>query len=108
MQARGPFPPTQLIHNEFSSTLIGVLTRGKLDDGRGLVRADVFTHKHEQETGRTSAISHQILGFNAEGVRRFKSLYLPSHFNRLVSITFQVMPITEFSHGEISFSSLTK
>jgi len=47
--------------------MIGCLTRGKLDDGRGLVRAEVFLHKHEQETGRTSAISHQIIGFSSNG-----------------------------------------
>jgi GTPase len=47
--------------------MIGVLTRGKLDDGRGLLRAEVFLHKHEIETGRTSAISHQIVGFSSDG-----------------------------------------
>lgn|SRR5690606_20062914 len=45
------------------STLVGVLTRGKLDNGRGLARTNVFVHKHELSTGRTSSISHQILGF---------------------------------------------
>lgn len=44
------------------STLIGVLTKGQLDNGRGLVRVNVFNHKHEVETGRTSSISTQILG----------------------------------------------
>ena len=49
------------------STLLGVLTRGQLDNGRGLARMNVFTHKHEIETGRTSSISHEILGFDAKG-----------------------------------------
>jgi len=49
------------------STFIGVLTKGKLDNGRGLARLEVFNHKHEIETGRTSSISHQILGFSASG-----------------------------------------
>jgi len=49
------------------STLVGVLTRGKLDNGRGLARTNVFVHKHELTTGRTSSISHQILGFNSKG-----------------------------------------
>lgn len=44
------------------STTIGVLTRGVLDNGRGLARSHVFVHKHEIETGRTSSVSHQILG----------------------------------------------
>eukprot|EP00003_Mantamonas_plastica_P033590 TRINITY_DN971_c0_g1_i3.p1 TRINITY_DN971_c0_g1~~TRINITY_DN971_c0_g1_i3.p1 ORF type:complete len:820 (-),score=334.37 TRINITY_DN971_c0_g1_i3:103-2265(-) len=49
------------------STLIGVLVGGKLDNGRGLARSQVFNHPHEIETGRTSSISHQILGFDGAG-----------------------------------------
>lgn len=49
------------------STLLGVLTRGQLDNGRGLARMNVFKHKHEIETGRTSSISHEILGFDSKG-----------------------------------------
>lgn len=49
------------------STLVGVLTRGQLDNGRGTARLSVFTHKHEVESGRTSDISHQIVGFSAKG-----------------------------------------
>eukprot|EP01062_Namystynia_karyoxenos_P006212 TRINITY_DN1216_c0_g1_i1.p1 TRINITY_DN1216_c0_g1~~TRINITY_DN1216_c0_g1_i1.p1 ORF type:complete len:803 (+),score=239.58 TRINITY_DN1216_c0_g1_i1:154-2562(+) len=49
------------------STLVGVLTRGQWDDGRGAVRSKVFNHRHEQETGRTSSISEQYLGFDARG-----------------------------------------
>lgn len=48
------------------STLIGVLTGGKLDDGRGQARSRVFLHPHELGTGRTSAISQHILGFSTE------------------------------------------
>jgi len=49
------------------STLLGVLTKGTLDDGRGLARSSVLRFKHEAESGRTSAISEQILGFTADG-----------------------------------------
>lgn len=50
------------------STLIGVLTGcGALDNGRGRARAQVFTHKHEMESGRTSSVSQQIMGFGAGG-----------------------------------------
>ncbi|KAJ9515779.1 hypothetical protein QJQ45_008684, partial [Haematococcus lacustris] len=38
------------------STLVGVLTRSMLDDGRGLARSKVFKHAHEEATGRTSSI----------------------------------------------------
>eukprot|EP00163_Fabomonas_tropica_P023158 TRINITY_DN40450_c0_g1_i1.p1 TRINITY_DN40450_c0_g1~~TRINITY_DN40450_c0_g1_i1.p1 ORF type:complete len:137 (+),score=39.77 TRINITY_DN40450_c0_g1_i1:706-1116(+) len=37
------------------STLLGVLTQGGLDNGRGKARANVFRHPHEIESGRTSS-----------------------------------------------------
>lgn len=49
------------------STLLGVLTHGELDNGRGMARQKLFRHKHEMETGRTSSVGNDILGFDAEG-----------------------------------------
>ena len=43
------------------STLVGVLTRAMLDDGRGLARSKVFVHGHEEATGRTSSIGQHNL-----------------------------------------------
>ena len=49
------------------STLIGVLTQGQLDNGRGLARLNMFRHLHEVQSGRTSCVSHEILGFDSVG-----------------------------------------
>lgn len=49
------------------STLLGVLTHGDLDNGRGLARQKLFRHKHEIETGRTSSVGNDILGFDSSG-----------------------------------------
>ncbi|WFD29159.1 hypothetical protein MSPP1_000164 [Malassezia sp. CBS 17886] len=49
------------------STLLGVLTKGVLDDGRGRARVDLFRHKHEAETGRTSSVGTEVMGFFADG-----------------------------------------
>ncbi|TWW78619.1 GTP-binding protein 2 GTP-binding-like protein 2 [Takifugu flavidus] len=49
------------------STLLGVLTQGELDNGRGRARLNLFRHLHEIQTGRTSSISFEILGFNTKG-----------------------------------------
>ncbi|TFK54207.1 GTP-binding protein 1 [Heliocybe sulcata] len=49
------------------STTLGVLTRGGLDDGRGRARVGLFRHKHEIETGRTSSVGMEILGFAPDG-----------------------------------------
>ena len=43
------------------SSLIGVLTSGELDDGRGHAREKVLVHRHELETGRTSNITFNPL-----------------------------------------------
>merc|ERR1719495_1262307 len=49
------------------STLLGVLTQGELDNGRGAARLNMFRHLHEIQSGRTSSISHEILGFDSKG-----------------------------------------
>ncbi|XP_041984277.1 GTP-binding protein 2-like [Aricia agestis] len=49
------------------STLVGVLTQGELDNGRGSARLNMFRHLHEVKSGRTSSLSHEILGFDAQG-----------------------------------------
>ena len=48
------------------STLLGVLTQGQLDNGRGRARLNMFRHVHEVHSGRTSSISHEILGFDTQ------------------------------------------
>jgi GTPase len=49
------------------STLIGVLTNHCLDDGRGNARSIVLKHRHEQDNGRTSAVTVEIMGYNKDG-----------------------------------------
>ncbi|KAM9434096.1 GTP-binding protein 1 isoform 2-T3 [Clarias gariepinus] len=49
------------------STLLGVLTHGELDNGRGFARQKLFRHKHELESGRTSSVGNDILGFDRKG-----------------------------------------
>lgn len=49
------------------STMLGVLTQGVLDDGRGKARVGLFRHKHELESGRTSSIGQEMLAFRVDG-----------------------------------------
>jgi GTPase len=46
------------------STLVGVLTKGIADDGRGYARTKVFNFSHEASNGRTSSIGQEIMGFD--------------------------------------------
>ncbi|KAK3386233.1 GTP-binding protein 1 [Sordaria brevicollis] len=49
------------------SSMLGVLVKGDLDDGRGRARVNLFRHKHEIETGRTSSVGMEIMGFDSHG-----------------------------------------
>lgn len=49
------------------SSMLGVLVKGDLDDGRGRARVNLFRHKHEIETGRTSSVGMEIMGFDTHG-----------------------------------------
>jgi GTPase len=49
------------------STMLGVLVKGTLDDGRGKARVNLFRHKHEIESGRTSSVGMEIMGFDTTG-----------------------------------------
>jgi GTPase len=49
------------------STLLSVLCYGDKDDGEGTARLNLLRHRHEIETGRSSSLSRQIIGFTGSG-----------------------------------------
>lgn len=51
------------------STLIGVLSKGQPDDGRGLARGFVLTHPHEKANGRTSSVAFEMMCFREDGAQ---------------------------------------
>lgn len=60
------------------STLVGVLTKGQADDGRGSARLKVFNYPHEAQNGRTSSIAQEIMGFDAKGHQIFAERFVQS------------------------------
>ena len=46
------------------SSLLGILKTGKLDDGRGSARKNIFNYPHEEKTGQTSSISQRSIKIN--------------------------------------------
>jgi len=56
------------------SSLIGVLTSGELDDGRGFARNKVLIHPHEIESGRTSHITYNPLIYTKKDNNTFTLL----------------------------------
>lgn len=49
------------------STLCGVLSRGKLDNGKGSARLNIFRYLHEFQSGKTSSVCLDVIGFNSDG-----------------------------------------
>ena len=45
------------------SSLIGVLTHRKLDDGKGSARSSILRTKHEKDSGRTSNVSYDYIKY---------------------------------------------
>ena len=49
------------------STTMGCLVSGKLDNCKEKARNIMFNHEHERESGRTSSVCQQIMGFDKIG-----------------------------------------
>uniref|UniRef100_A0A7E4W4Q5 Tr-type G domain-containing protein n=1 Tax=Panagrellus redivivus TaxID=6233 RepID=A0A7E4W4Q5_PANRE len=49
------------------STLSGVLSRGELDNGKGSARLNVFRYLHEFQSGKTSSVCLDLIGFGSDG-----------------------------------------
>ena len=89
------------------STLIGVLINGKLDNGKGLARQNVFRHKHEILCGKTSSFSHQILGFDEKGeLTNYDDLLKPS-FSQIVNKSTKIINFYDMAGSAKTFNRTT-
>lgn len=87
------------------STLIGVLTRSMLDDGRGCARTRVFRHGHEQKCGRTSAIGQQNLCFDSKGVVLNDQIFRANTCADYVSRSSKVVTFVDLAGHEKYFKT---
>ncbi|KAI1802237.1 hypothetical protein F4811DRAFT_530571 [Daldinia bambusicola] len=46
------------------TTLLGTLSNGTLDNGRGSSRINLLRHRHEVVSGRTSSIAQELIGYD--------------------------------------------
>lgn len=61
------------------SSLIGVLTSGELDNGRGDARCKILRHPHERESGRTSNISLNPIIYKTRNDKIYLSNIINNH-----------------------------
>lgn len=82
------------------TTLLGVLSKGGLDNGRGKARSNIFKHKHEIDSGRTSDIGREILGFDSEGkILNYSSARTPS-WNEICEQSTKVLSFIDLAGHE--------
>lgn len=82
------------------TTLLGVLSKGGLDNGRGKARANIFKHKHELDSGRTSDIGREIVGFDNEGkILNYTSARAPS-WNEICENSAKVLSFIDLAGHE--------
>ena len=53
------------------STIIGVLTKGEGDNGEGSARVSVFNTKNEVQSGLTTSIAYELIGYTEDGQQIF-------------------------------------
>eukprot|EP00743_Colponemidia_sp_Colp-15_P004948 GILK01005333.1.p1 GENE.GILK01005333.1~~GILK01005333.1.p1 ORF type:complete len:617 (+),score=118.15 GILK01005333.1:101-1951(+) len=90
------------------STLVGVLTGNRLDNGKGLARMNVFRHKHEVQNGRTSSISHQILGFDTEGKVTNHNTFGPLTWEEIVEDSAKILTFLDLAGDEKYFKTTVR
>ncbi|KER29480.1 hypothetical protein T265_13362, partial [Opisthorchis viverrini] len=92
------------------STLIGVLTDGELDNARGRARLNLFRHLHEVQTGRTSSLSSELLGFDVAGnvtnYTRTDGLLTRCSVDELVRNSYQLVTLLD-SAGHSKYQRTT-
>lgn len=85
------------------STLVGVLTKGMYDDGRGSARLRVFNYPHEVTNGRTSSVAQEIMGFDAKGQQIFPDRFVQNknkYWQEVVSKSTKVQSLVDLCGHE--------
>ncbi|KAI0175563.1 hypothetical protein GGR52DRAFT_318305 [Hypoxylon sp. FL1284] len=55
------------------TTLLGTLSNGMLDNGRGSSRINLLRHRHEVASGRTSSIAQELIGYDARKIFNYNA-----------------------------------
>ena len=90
------------------STLVGCLVTGSLDNGKGMTRQNVFRHKHEIICGKTSSLSHQIVGFNESGKMTNNSVFGGLSWSQIVDKSAKIVNFYDLGGSEKSLKTTIK
>lgn len=60
------------------STLLGTLSTGTFDNGRGRSRLSLFKHRHEVASGLTSSVAQELIGYWGDTVINYSQSHIES------------------------------
>ncbi|KAI8910909.1 P-loop containing nucleoside triphosphate hydrolase protein [Gorgonomyces haynaldii] len=78
-------------HDSGKSSLIGTLTHQEPDNGKGKARLNILRHTHEIETGRSSSLSYQIIGFDPHGTLVNYGCHMVSTWEQICSKSSKIV-----------------
>lgn len=76
------------------TTLISHITFDQLDNGNGLARSLVLKHTHEQNSGLTSSIKHDIIGIKNKKILNYKT-GVHSNWENIVLNSEKIIALTD-------------
>ncbi|KAI1330286.1 GTP-binding protein [Xylariaceae sp. FL0255] len=59
--------------NSGKTSLLGTLANGTLDNGRGSSRLNLLNHRHEVDSGKTSSVAQELIGYEGKTVVNYHS-----------------------------------
>lgn len=87
------------------STMVGVLTRSMLDDGRGLAREKILKFHHETQTGRTSSIGQHNLCIDSVGQILNDSTFRQTQCAEVVAKSSKLITLVDLAGHEKYFKT---
>jgi GTPase len=82
------------------SSLIGVLTSGRKDNGKGLARGHICKHKSELILGKTTSVSQHVLGFNSKGSITNYSLGFINSSEKILDLSSKMITFIDIAGSE--------
>ena len=85
------------------SSLMGRLTHGQRDDGKGFTRKLVLRHAHEKTSGTTSCLKYDTIGFAGKNIMNY-SIGIEFNMENIYSSSDRLVNLIDLPGDFISFS----
>jgi GTPase len=85
------------------SSLMGRITHGQKDDGKGFTRKLVLRHAHEKSSGATSCLKYDTIGFSGKNIMNY-SIGIEFNMENIYSSSDRLVNLIDIPGDFVSFS----